>query len=45
MKWSWKIAQVAGIPVYIHITFVLLIGFLAISTGISERNLPAVVGG
>jgi Zn-dependent protease len=28
MRWSWKIADVAGIPVRIHVTFVLFIAWL-----------------
>jgi Zn-dependent protease len=31
MKWSWKIARVAGIDVYIHATFLLIIGWVALS--------------
>jgi hypothetical protein len=33
MKWSWKLAQVAGIEVYVHATFVLLIGWVALNHG------------
>lgn len=45
MKWSWKIARVAGIDVYIHSTFLLLLGFVGVSFWLSEGNLPAVVEG
>jgi Zn-dependent protease/CBS domain-containing protein len=31
MKWSWKIGEFAGIRVYIHATFVLLLGWIAVS--------------
>ncbi len=31
MKWSWKIARVAGIDVYIHATFLLIIGWVALN--------------
>lgn len=31
MKWSWKLGRFAGIDVYIHVTFLLLIGFIAFS--------------
>jgi Zn-dependent protease/CBS domain-containing protein len=31
VKWSWKIAEVAGIGVYMHATFLLLIGFIVLS--------------
>jgi Zn-dependent protease/predicted transcriptional regulator len=31
MKWSWKIAEVAGIGVYVHATFTLLLAFVIFS--------------
>jgi len=31
MKWSWKVGRFAGIDVYIHATFWLLIGWIAVS--------------
>ena len=31
MRWSWRIAVVAGIPIYVHSTFVVLIGFILFS--------------
>lgn len=45
MKWSWKIAEVAGIGVYIHATFVLLIGWLALSYWLTGGGLAAVLAG
>jgi len=45
MKWSLKIAQVAGIPVNLHITFLLLIAFIAISAGLAGGGLSAVISG
>ena len=38
MKWSWKLAQVAGIEVYVHATFVLLIGWVALSHWLEGRS-------
>jgi len=31
MKWSWKISTVAGIDVFIHATFLLIIGWVGLS--------------
>ena len=28
MKWSWKIGQWRGIAVYVHATFLILVGLL-----------------
>ncbi len=45
MKWSLKIAQVAGIPIYLHLTFLLLIAFIAISAGVTGGGVSAMIGG
>ncbi len=31
MKWSWNIGEFRGIAVYMHATFLILIGFIAVS--------------
>ena len=31
MKWSWKLGEVRGIGVYVHATFLILIGFIVLS--------------
>jgi Zn-dependent protease len=43
MKWSWKIARVAGIDIFMHATFLLLIGWVAISAWLSQRSVPGVL--
>jgi Zn-dependent protease len=45
MGWAWRIATIAGIPVFVHGTFAVLIAFLLIS-GISQgRGLASALGG
>ncbi len=43
MKWSWKIAQVAGIDVYIHATFLLILSWVAL--GHWSQGLAGMLGG
>jgi len=45
MKWSWKIGQFAGIGVYMHVTFLLLIGWVALSYWLQERSVSMVISG
>ncbi len=45
MKWSWKLGEVAGIGVYMHATFLLLIGWVALSHWLEGRTLGAVLAG
>jgi Zn-dependent protease len=42
MKWSWKIAEVSGIGVYVHATFLILIGWVALNHWVEARNLAYV---
>ena len=45
MKWSWKLIRVAGIDVYIHATFFILIAWIGFSYWQVEGTLAAVVSG
>jgi Zn-dependent protease/CBS domain-containing protein len=45
MKWSWKIGEFAGIGVYMHATFLLLLGWVAFVHWQDGQNLTAVVSG
>lgn len=45
MRWSWKLGRFAGIDVYIHATFLLLIGFLGVSYWARGRDLPTILEG
>lgn len=45
MKWQWKIARIAGIDVYMHATFLLLIGWMAFTYWTEQQSLAAVLSG
>jgi Zn-dependent protease/predicted transcriptional regulator len=45
MKWSWRIGEFAGISVYVHATFFLLIAWVALSHWIQEQSISAAVNG
>jgi len=45
MKWSWKIGTLAGIKVYMHATFLLLLGWIALTYWLQyETLIPTLVG-
>jgi Zn-dependent protease/CBS domain-containing protein len=41
MKWAWKIGRWAGIDVYIHVTFVILLAALAFVNWLSSGSLAS----
>ncbi len=45
MIWSWKVGRLFGIPVYIHTTFLLLLGFILLAQWREGGNLVAAIGG
>lgn len=45
MKWSWKIARIAGIDIYIHATFVLLMYLLGLGYWNQSGTLAGVITG
>jgi Zn-dependent protease/predicted transcriptional regulator len=45
MKWSWKLTRIAGIDVYVHATFFILIAWIGLSYWQVEGSLVAVIGG
>ena len=45
MRWSWKLTRVAGIDVYIHATFFILIAWIGLSYWQVEGSVEAVVKG
>jgi hypothetical protein len=44
-RWSWKLITVAGIDVYVHGTFLLLIAFLAFSDLVAGQGVTAIARG
>jgi Zn-dependent protease len=45
MKWSFKIARLWGIDVYVHYTFLALLAYAGLEDGFREGNFAAGVGG
>jgi Zn-dependent protease len=45
VKWSWKIGEAAGIGVYVHATFLLLIGWVGLSYWLQGGDLPTILSG
>lgn len=45
MKWSWKLIRIAGIDVYVHATFFILIAWIAMSYWQMEGTVAAVLSG
>ncbi|MBI5879110.1 MAG: site-2 protease family protein [Chloroflexi bacterium] len=45
MKWAWRLGRFAGIDVYMHATFLLIIGWIALSYWLDGSSLAAVASG
>ena len=45
MKWQWKLGRFAGIDVYIHATFLLIVGWYGYSYWLQGRTISAVIEG
>ena len=45
MRWSWKIGEYAGIGVYMHVTFLLIVGWVFASHWIHGNNLATALTG
>ena len=45
MRWQWKLGRFAGIDVYVHATFLLLIGWVGYSHWLENRNWGEVISG
>lgn len=45
MKWQWKLGRFAGIDVYVHATFLLLIGWVGYSHWLEHQSWGEVLNG
>ena len=45
MPWSWKLARIAGIDVYVHATFFMLIAWIGVIHWNESQTLAAVIEG
>ncbi len=45
MKWSWKIGRIAGIDVYMHATFLILLAWVGMSHWLARHDLGDVLNG
>ena len=45
MAWSWKLARIAGIDVYVHATFFMVVAWIALIHWNESHSLAAVVEG
>ena len=45
MKWSWRIGRLAGIDVYMHVTFLILLAWVGISHYRLRQSMVDVVSG
>ena len=45
MKWQWKLGRFAGIDVFVHATFLLLIGWVGYSHWLENQNWGDVLNG
>jgi Zn-dependent protease len=45
MKWSIRLGRYLGIDVYLHVTFVLLLGFIGLSYWLAGRSATAAIEG
>ena len=45
MNWSWRIGRIAGIDVFVHFTFLLLLGWVAVAHYLAHGSLVEAMGG
>ena len=45
MTWSWKLARIAGIDIYVHVTFLMVIVWIGVIHWSQNETLGAVIDG
>lgn len=45
MKWAWRIGRIAGIDLYVHSTFLLLLAWVAIAHYVKDHNVAEAIQG
>ena len=45
MTWSWKLARIAGIDVYVHATFLIIVAWIGVLHWNKSQSVSAVVEG
>lgn len=45
MRWSWRIGAIAGVPIYVHATFTLLLVWVALSHLVRGQGIGAISSG
>jgi Zn-dependent protease/CBS domain-containing protein len=45
LRWSWRIGTLAGIPVHVHVTFVMLLAWIALSHLMRGQGARAIASG
>src|SRR4029434_10925103 len=45
MTWSWKLTRIAGIDLYLHATFVIVVAWIGLLHWSQSHSLAAVVEG
>ncbi len=45
MRWAWKIGRLVGIDVYMHATFLLLVGFIVVASWSESHNATRTLFG